>query len=138
MYQFSRGIYRELSPLIDSDPRCHTKVLKACEATIERLAGDRHYFANPSRTLFNDIRANFPVSAQSRVLWVVSRYLMLADRFLAEQPRNGVDANGNPLQCRAMTRRGTPCQRMPLPRNGYCPSHQHLADTEDAEAMLAA
>jgi hypothetical protein len=36
---------------------------------------------------------------------------------------------------RATTRRGTPCQRMPLPHNGYCPSHQHLAETEDAEAL---
>jgi len=24
---------------------------------------------------------------------------------------------------------------MPLARNGYCPSHQHLAETEDVEAM---
>ena len=33
--------------------------------------------------------------------------------------------------CRATTRRGTPCRRTPLPHNGYCPSHQHLAETED-------
>jgi hypothetical protein len=26
-----------------------------------------------------------------------------------------------------------PCQRMPLAHNGYCPSHQHLAETEDLE-----
>jgi hypothetical protein len=37
MYRFSRAIYRE--------------------AAVERLATDRHYFAHPSRTLFNDIRA---------------------------------------------------------------------------------
>jgi hypothetical protein len=37
-----------------------------------------------------------------------------------------------------MTRKGSACQRMPLPENGYCPSHQHLAETEDAEAELAA
>ena len=46
-----------------------------------------------------------------------------------------MDAYGNALECRATTRRGTPCQRMPLPHNGYCPSHQHLAETEDAEAL---
>jgi hypothetical protein len=23
---------------------------------------------------------------------------------------------------------------MPLPHNGYCPSHQHLAETEEIEA----
>ena len=34
---------------------------------------------------------------------------------------------GNRLECRATTRKGKPCQRMPLPHNGYCPSHQHLA-----------
>ena len=34
------------------------------------------------------------------------------------------------LECRATTRKGTPCQRTPLPHNGYCPSHQHLAETE--------
>ncbi|MGI8558610.1 MAG: hypothetical protein ACR2ND_09915 [Solirubrobacteraceae bacterium] len=112
-------------------------MLRACEAAVQRLANDRHYFANPPRTLFNDIRANFPVSSQSRVYGIVCRYLQLADEFLAALPRNGVDASGNPLQCRAMTRRGTACQRMPLPRNGYCPSHQHLADTENAEALAA-
>jgi hypothetical protein len=53
-------------------------------------------------------------------------------------PQNGFDAYGNPLQCRASTRRGTPCQRMPLPHNGYCPSHQHLAETEEVEALVAA
>ena len=38
------------------------------------------------------------------------------------------------LDCRATTRKGTPCRRMPLPRNGYCPSHQHLAETEEVLA----
>jgi hypothetical protein len=37
------------------------------------------------------------------------------------------------LQCRATTRRGTACQRKPLHHNGYCPSHQHLAETEEIE-----
>jgi hypothetical protein len=27
---------------------------------------------------------------------------------------------------------------MPLPHNGYCPSHQHLADTEEIEAEVLA
>jgi hypothetical protein len=40
-------------------------------------------------------------------------------------------------QCRATTRKGAACQRVPLPRNGYCPSHQHLADTEDRELAAA-
>jgi hypothetical protein len=102
------------------------------------LATDRHYFAHPSRTLFNDIRAYFPMNCQLRVLRVIERYLAFCDEFLKRQPQNGFDVYGNPLQCRASTRKGTPCQRMPLPHNGYCPSHQHLAETEEFEAALAA
>jgi hypothetical protein len=135
MYRFSRAIYRELADEIIKDPYSgshtnHERVLRACEGAVERLATDRRYFAHPSRTLFSDIRAYFPMSAQLRVLRVTERYLELADEFLRRLPQNGFDAYGNPLQCRASTRKGTPCQRMPLPHNGYCPSHQHLADTE--------
>jgi hypothetical protein len=143
MYQFSRAIYRELAPYIDegcpaSDP--HADVLRACEATLERLANDRHYFARPARTLFNDIRIYFPMSQQAHVCQTVRRVLALADEWLESQPRQGFDINGNPLQCRATTRKGTACQRVPLPHNGYCPSHQHLAETEQVEeaALVAA
>jgi hypothetical protein len=144
MYRFSRAIYRELADEIVEDPHsagCHThheRVLRACEAAVERLATDRHYFAHPSRTLFNDIRAYFPMSCQRRVYCVIERYLTFADEFLRRQPQNGFDVYGNPLQCRASTRKGTPCQRMPLPHNGYCPSHQHLAETEELEVAVAA
>ena len=144
MYQFSRAIYREIAPHVLEDPHAgcphanHERVLRACEAAVERLANDRHYFARPARTLFNDIRAYFPMLAQRRVLHVIERYLGFADEFLRSLPQNGFDLNGNPLQCRASTRKGTPCQRMPLPHNGYCPSHQHLAETEELEPALAA
>ena len=143
MYGFSRAIYRELADEVIEDPHGrphanHERVLRACEAAIQRLATDRHYFAHPARTLFNDIRAYFPMSAQLRVLRVSQRYLSLADEFLRRLPQNGLDAYGNPLHCRASTRKGTPCQRLPLPQNGYCPSHQHLAETEEIEARLAA
>jgi hypothetical protein len=139
MYHFSRGIYRELSPLIDRHQppavqlEARRALLRACESSIERLATDRHYFARPARTLFGDIRAHFPVCRQEQVYHVVERYMALADEFVAALPRNGFDANGNPRQCRAVTRRGTACQRTPLSANGYCPSHQHLAETEDHE-----
>jgi hypothetical protein len=116
----------------------HERVLRACEAAVERLATDRHYFARPARTLFCDIRSYFPMCAQARVLRVIERYLEFADEFLRSQPQNGYDVYGNPLQCRATTRKGSPCQRMPLPHNGYCPSHQHLAETELEEQVLAA
>jgi hypothetical protein len=144
MYRFSRAIYRELASEIVEDPHAacpranHERVLRACEAAVERLATDRRYFAHPARTLFQDIRVYFPMNAQIRVLRVIERYLGLADEFLKRLPQNGFDAYGNPLQCRASTRKGTPCQRMPLPHNGYCPSHQHLAETEELEALAAA
>jgi hypothetical protein len=139
MFHISRAIYRELAEEIlesDSSSGCwdnHHRVLAACESTVERMVTDRHYFARPARTLFNDIRFYFPMSRQERVYCVVRRYVNAADEWLAQMPRQGYDANGNPLQCRATTRKGTPCQRMPLPHNGYCPSHQHLAETEQTE-----
>ena len=143
MFQFSRGIYRELAPDIDNDvylsdstPQEH--VLKACERTMERLSTDRHYFARPARTLFNDIRFCFPMQSQLRVWQVVTAYISAAEAYLDRLPKAGCDVNGNPLQCRATTRKGTACQRVPLPHNGYCPSHQHLAETEETEVGLIA
>jgi hypothetical protein len=144
VYGISRAIYRELASGIMEDPHSpghytnHERVLRACEATVERLATDRHYFAHPARTLFSDIRAYFPLQQLVRVMHVIERYLGVADDWLKTQPNNGFDIYGNPLRCRASTRKGTPCQRMPLPRNGYCPSHQHLAETEEFEPALAA
>ena len=144
MYHFSRAIYRELADEIIEGPnsalQCanHERVLRACEAAVERLATDRHYFARPTRTLFAEIRWYFPLSSQAKVLRVIERYLAVVDAFVRELPNNGLDVHGNPLQCRASTRKGTPCQRMPLPHNGYCPSHQHLAETEDEERSLVA
>jgi hypothetical protein len=142
MYRFSRAIYRELAGEIvesrsSSSVSSHEQVLRSCEAAIERLATDRHYFARPARTLFNDIRIHFPLCRQHRVWAVVQRYMTFADEFFQSQPMHGFDINGNPLECRATTRKGTACQRMPLPHNGYCPSHQHLAETEEVEAMPA-
>src|SRR5204863_5601893 len=144
MYQFSRAIYRELAPHIIELPAGtsaeggHAAVLRACEAVITRLATDRHYFARPARTLFWDIRNYFPMSAQSHVHQVVSRYVDYAERFVTEHPLEGYTAvSGAPPRCRATTRKGAACQRVPLPHNGYCPSHQHLAETEDRELAAA-
>jgi hypothetical protein len=143
MYQFSRAIYRELAPHIVAPPygaatSNHAHVLRACEAVVTRMATDPHYFARPARTLFYDIRNYFPISAQEHVHQVVSRYVDYAQRFLAEHPHEGYAAvSGTPPRCRATTRKGAACQRVPLPRNGYCPSHQHLADTEDRELAAA-
>ena len=144
MYQFSRAIYRELAPQIlppapgSSASANHEAVLRACEAVVTRMAIDRHYFARPERTLFCDIRGFFPMSSQARVHLVITRYLTCAERFLEEHPHEGYTAvSGAPPRCRATTRKGSACQRTPLARNGYCPSHQHLADTEDRELAAA-
>ena len=99
--------------------RRHVRLRRGAPATsctrarqnIERLVGDRHYFARPARTLFNDIRRYFPMTAQARVWAVVQRYVACAEEWLDRLPQNGIDVNGQPLQCRATTRRGTACQR---------------------------
>jgi hypothetical protein len=135
MYQVSRAIYRELSRDIVGGRDEHEAVLHACEATITRLVADRHYFAKPARTLFRDVRPHFAIGDWPRVWHVVHGYVTTTQEVLSRLPRTGLDANGNPLQCRATTRRGTPCQRVPLHSNGYCPSHQHLAETEEVEVM---
>src|SRR5205085_4065244 len=66
MYQFSRSMYRELAAVVVTDPRMGPAenrhcLLERCEAAVERLAADRHYFARPARTLFNDVRTLFPL-----------------------------------------------------------------------------
>jgi hypothetical protein len=144
MYQFSRAIYRELLPhIVDPPPGAiatsnQESVLRACEAVVMRMATDGHHFARPERTLFYDIRSYFPMSDQEHVHQVVCRYVGFAHQFLVEHPLEGYAAVcGATPQCRATTRKGSACQRVPLPHNGYCPSHQHLADTEDHELAAA-
>jgi hypothetical protein len=142
MYQFSRAIYLKLADDILDDEVVsgtsnHEQVLHACESAVERLATDRHYFAKPARTLFREIRIYFPMTAQRKACEVVRRYVDAAEDYFSQLPMHGYDVHGNPLQCRATTRKGTACQRMPLPHNGYCPSHQHLAETEQVEAGIS-
>ena len=144
MYHFSRAIYRELEDEILEDHPLqggstnHERVLKACEAAVYRLATDMHYFARPTKTLFNDIRIYFPMSAQQRVYVVVDRYMTFAKDYFSSMPMTGYDIEGRRIECRATTRRGTPCQRTPLPQNGYCPSHQHLAEPDEVAVAAAA
>jgi hypothetical protein len=140
MYQFSRAIYRELSPRVVSGhhhPACERRqqLLRDCESAMERLATDRHYFARPVRTLFNDIRSLFPMSEQLRVYNVIDRHVSLAAEYVETQAREGVTFDGSPLCCHATTRKGTSCQRVPLPASKYCPSHKHL--DEDVRELAA-
>jgi len=131
MYQFSRAIYRELAGEVlpgTATAVCHRRqqLLRDCETAMERLATDRHYFARPVRTLFSDIRTLFPMSSQLRVYGVIEHNVRLAAEYVDSQARDGVTFDGSPLCCHATTRKGTSCQRVPLPGSKYCPSHKHL------------
>jgi hypothetical protein len=131
MYQYSRAIYRSIKDLTDPyvDPQTQLEyrraILEACEETMERLASDPHYFANPDRTLFQDIRRYFPITSQAHVAWCVTKVVTAACDFIQEQIEAGA-FDGGVARCRATTRKGKPCQRTPLPEREYCPSHQHL------------
>ena len=140
MYQYSRAIYRSIKDMIDPYADRSTQldsrraVLEACEQTMERLASDPLYFANPERALFQDIRRYFPITAQAQVAWAVQQGVQAAVGFIEDQIEAGA-LDGGVARCRATTRKGKPCQRTPLPDRDYCPSHQHL---ERAAAKAAA
>ena len=137
MYQYSRAIYRSIKDLVDPYVTTSTQVvyrravLEACEQTMERLARDPHYFAKPERSLFQDIRRYFPITAQAQVAWAVDQGVNAAVSFIEEQIEAGAFDGGVP-RCHATTRKGKPCQRTPLPDRDYCPSHQHLEATPAA------
>ena len=133
MYQFSRSMYRELADFVQPDHGyavvdAKARLLTSCEAAVERLAADRHYFARPARSLFNDVRMLFPLNKQLVAFSVIERHMRLAADWVDLQARTGHSVTGAPLICHATTRRGTPCQREPLPGSRYCPSHKHLDD----------
>jgi hypothetical protein len=131
MYQYSRAIYRTIKDLIDPyanvahQVESRRAVLEACEQTMERLAADPQYFANPDRALFQDIRRYFPITRQAEVAWAVKKGVGAACDFVQEQLEAGA-FDGGVARCRATTRKGKACQRTPLPERDYCPSHQHL------------
>jgi hypothetical protein len=134
MYQFSRSIYRDLVPRIDESEgaertlAARRKVLEACEATIQRLVSDRRYFARPAKTLFSEVREHFALAEQVRVYMVIERHIDWIEEFLDSLPAD-VRLDGQRRSCLASTRKGTPCQREPLPAMDYCPSHKHLEET---------
>jgi len=133
MYQFSRLLYRELVHAVvpargEDIARTRQRFLRECEHAMDRLAADRHYFANPARTLFRDVRNFFPLSEQLRVYGACEQTMALATEYVDTHLRAGVTFDGSPVCCHASTRRGTACQRIPLPGNKYCPSHKHLEE----------
>jgi hypothetical protein len=134
MYHLSRTIYRELVPYVLAERPSSQRetnqelVLRACERTVHRLMNDSRHFAKPARSLFNDVRVHFSIASQLKVLMVIERNIGLALEYLSRLPEPEHDAYGRPRSCQAMTRKGQPCQRQPLPRSDYCPSHQHLTE----------
>ena len=144
MYQLSRSIYRDLAPRIDASEgvertfAARRTLLESCEATIQRLVSDRRYFARPAKTLFTEIREHFALSEQVRVYMVIERHIERIEEFLDSLP-DDVRLDGQERNCLASTRKGTPCQREPLPGMDYCPSHKHLEETfETREVETAA
>ena len=138
MYQFSRSIYRELAPHIprQQDRACNQRILDACEMTMQRLLTDRRYFAKPTKVLFGELRAYFPINEQLLVYRVVERNVRMALRYLETTPPEELVLDTS-RECRAHTRKGTPCQREPLPGRDYCPSHKHLEE-ESLDLQLTA
>ena len=59
---------------------------------------------------------------------MIERHVALASEYVDTQARSGVTFDGSPLCCHATTRKGTSCQRVPLPASKYCPSHKHLEE----------
>src|SRR3989475_7881688 len=91
MYQYSRAIYRSIKDLIDpyvdqeSQLEYRRAVLEACEQTMDRLAKDPLYFANPARALFQDIHRYFPITCQAQVAWAVNEGVAAPAAFIQEQ-----------------------------------------------------
>jgi hypothetical protein len=134
MYHFSRAIYRELAPYVLEDRPPSQRdtnrelFLRACERTMARLLMDHRHFAKPARSLFREVRIFFGLSDQVRAYMVIERNVALALEYVSQLPDHELDANGVQRCCEAMTRKGKPCQRHPLPGSEYCPSHQHLEE----------
>ena len=123
MYQYSRAIYRSIKdlidPYVDGDTQLEYRreVLAACEATMERLAADPHYFAKPDRALFQDIRRYFPIAHQAEVAWAVTEGISAAVGFIEEQIESGA-FDGGVSRCRATT----PSRRSARPRRQASPA----------------
>ena len=136
--RLSQSLFAALEPDIDpravcpgSDPFDH--VAAAIEAAADRLVFQRDAFRRPERTLFADVRWCFPLSRQARVWVLIATWVPKVDAEVQALRQAGLDAAGNPLRCPVFTRKGRPCERAPLPVNGYCPSHQHLASGNELQ-----
>ncbi|MBL6634099.1 MAG: hypothetical protein ISP32_06905 [Thermoleophilia bacterium] len=142
MYRYSRAMYRDLLPYLlqgQIRPELGQRLLlSACERNIERLARDHRRFARPAASLFEDVRALFPVSRQLLVYDIIEAHMSAAMEFLdAEIAERG---SADLLRCRATNRKGKACQRVPVTGSDYCPSHRYMEKLQASRAddMLAA
>jgi hypothetical protein len=84
------------------------------------------------------------MKSQRCVYEMIERYMSIATMYVDLREREGLSMDGSPLCCHASTRKGTACQRVPLPGSKYCPSHKHLdegfstADVPDTATAIAA
>ncbi len=134
--QLNQCLFHALRPRIDTDAVCpggdpYDYVERMIVRAAERVVTEPDLFRHPARSLFNDIRWCFGLTAQPAVWGLVATWLAAVDAQVTMARREGLDASGNPLRCPVFTRRGRPCERRPLPTNGYCPSHQHLVPDPD-------
>jgi hypothetical protein len=79
----------------------------------------------------------FPLASQAHVYDVIERHMTMAADYVDRHAAEGVTFDGSPLCCHATTRKGSACQRVPLPGSRYCPSHKHLDEQfEEAGALV--
>ena len=140
MYQYSRAIYLAVKDLVEADrssehrAAAQRRVLSACEGTVERIATDPCYFARPVRSLFEEIRIEFPIKHQARVFVAVDEVI----RRVIETAESEAQRRSSELgRCHALTRKGHPCQRAAMPGATFCPSHAHLDEHAPAGVYAA-
>ena len=88
-------------------------VLDACEGDIA-APHDRRYFARPTRTLFTEVRVLPARRAALASTGSIDRNMELATA-TSNAAARGARPDAVERECQAHTRRGTPCQREPLP-----------------------
>lgn len=126
MYAVSRSLYRDLAPMLISSAetpggrRDRRHLLTSSEQAMRRLVIEPDTYAHPVRSLFREIQHLFPLTVQVTVLEVVRAHVE-AGRTLSSRLQPILRRD-----CKALTKRGTPCRREPEPGQSFCPSHRHL------------
>jgi len=131
MYQLSQGNLRSRAGTSSRmfrarrAPQTNEPVIRSCETLRRAAAGTGHYFAKPTTDDVQRHQVFVPMSAQLRVYKIVDRYMNVSARLLRDQ---------------SATRAGRLQKHHPswhavradsVPHNGYCPSHQHMAEKEN-------